>query len=302
MSRINGGQFLFGDIEKEMFRKMMWNAAAFSGIHILTYAVLSNHFHIVVQVPRPERISDEELLHRLQNLYSQKDYTEFQQEFQALQLANDLAGICAFRNRYTRRMFDISAFMKTLKQRFSIWYNRTHKRLGTLWEERFRSVLVEAIGGDGSALETMCAYVDLNPVRAGLSESPERYRWCGIAEAVASNNKALEGIRRLMGETQERQPDAHLLIAVYMRRNFGENTPVAPAGRVACARTRLELLRSHVRYFSYGAVLGSQRYINELFHMHRDQFGASRKSGARRMKGDWNGLCVLRDLQTNLFS
>ena len=41
-------------------------------------------------------------------------------------------------------MHDLSEFMKTLKQRFSIWYNRNHdKRLGTLWTERFKSVLVE---------------------------------------------------------------------------------------------------------------------------------------------------------------
>ena len=45
------------------------------------------------------------------------------------------------------RMWDVSAFMKTLKQRFTQWFNKRHRRKGTLWEDRFRSVLVECGGG-----------------------------------------------------------------------------------------------------------------------------------------------------------
>ena len=67
-------------------------------------------------------------------------------------------------------MGDVSAFMKELKQRFSIWFNRSHKRFGTLWAERFKSVLIE---NAASALRTVAAYIDLNPVRAGLVEDPK---------------------------------------------------------------------------------------------------------------------------------
>ena len=55
--------------------------------------------------------------------------------------------------------------MKLLKQRFTQWFNRQRGRKGTLWEERFKSVLVE---GTGEVLATMAAYIDLNPVRAGI--------------------------------------------------------------------------------------------------------------------------------------
>ncbi len=51
--------------------------------------------------------------------------------------------------------------MKLLKQRFSVWYNRSHQRYGTLWSERFKSVLVEAKSG----VMTVAAYIDLNAVR-----------------------------------------------------------------------------------------------------------------------------------------
>lgn len=60
----------------------------------------------------------------------------------------------------------------------------------TLWAERFKSVLVE---GFGNALETVAAYIDLNPVWAGIVEDPKDYRFCGYAEAVAKEVKALTG-------------------------------------------------------------------------------------------------------------
>ncbi len=47
------------------------------------------------------------------------------------------------RARYLRRMWDLSEFMKTLKQKFTSWFNREHDRVGTLWESRFKSVIVE---------------------------------------------------------------------------------------------------------------------------------------------------------------
>jgi len=88
-------------------------------------------------------------------------------------------------------MGDVSEFMKEFKQRFSKWYNIRHQRFGTLWAERFRSVLVEDESG---VLETVSAYIDLNAVRAGLVEDPKDYRHCGYAAAVAGDAKARSGL------------------------------------------------------------------------------------------------------------
>ncbi len=57
--------------------------------------------------------------------------------------------------------------------------------------ERFKSVLVE---DQPSAVEAVTAYVDLNPVRAGLVKDPKEYRWCGYAEAVAGSELARKGL------------------------------------------------------------------------------------------------------------
>ncbi len=56
---------------------------------------------------------------------------------------------------------DVSEFIETLKQRFTIWYSRSHGRYGTLWSEQFKSTLVE---GTEEALRIPAAYIDLNPL------------------------------------------------------------------------------------------------------------------------------------------
>jgi len=98
------------------------------------------------------------------------------------------------------RMGDVSEFMKEFKQRFSKWYNIRHQRFGTLWAERFRSVLVEDESG---VLETVSAYIDLNAVRAGLVEDPKDYRHCGYAAAVGGDAKARSGLLSMYASGSE---------------------------------------------------------------------------------------------------
>jgi hypothetical protein len=95
------------------------------------------------------------------------------------------------RQRMVTRMGDISVFMQEFKQRFSRWYNRHHQRDGTLWSERFRSVLLE---DQPATVEAVAAYIDLNPVRAGIVADPKDYRFCGYAAAVAGNKLARQGL------------------------------------------------------------------------------------------------------------
>jgi putative transposase len=90
-------------------------------------------------------------------------------------------------------MLDLSEAMKTLKQRFSMWFNRRHERVGTLWESRSKSVLVE---GDAQTLMKVAAYVDLNAVRAGIANDPKDYRWCGYAEALGASTKAVRELAK----------------------------------------------------------------------------------------------------------
>ena len=192
MTRTVNGEMLFQDRDKEVLRKMIWQIADFSGVEVLTYCIMSNHFHVLVRVPCAKAISDRELMRRFRLLYPKPTkYQEASAKVLESQLQAGGEEAAAIRARLLARMTDVSEFMKTLKQRFCVWYNKSHDRFGTLWAERFKSVLVE---GRGNALQTMAAYIDLNPVRAGLVDDPKDYRFCGYAEAVSGEPLAEAGL------------------------------------------------------------------------------------------------------------
>ena len=166
----------------------------FCGVRVLTYCVMSNHFHVLVEVPkRPAVLPDaEELLQRLRKLSCTQFLGAFEQAIATYRKLKDVAGEQRLLERYYRRMWDVSWFLRLVKQRFSSWYNHRNQRKGTLWEERFKSVLVD---GAGEALVAMAAYIDLNPVRAGMVKDPKDYRWSGYGEAVAGKKRARAGLR-----------------------------------------------------------------------------------------------------------
>jgi hypothetical protein len=69
MTRTVNGERLFDDRAKEILRKQLWQLADYCGVQILTYAILSNHFHVLLAVPTRAEISDAELLRRYAILY-----------------------------------------------------------------------------------------------------------------------------------------------------------------------------------------------------------------------------------------
>ncbi len=324
MSRTCGGAVMFDDVEKEALLRLMRRMSGFLGMRLLTYCVMNNHFHILVEVPHKElwlgRLreagGEEALLRHLGTFYSRSFMHELRNDLKQLR---DLGQEQYAEKRlavFTRRFCDLSIWCKEIKERFGRWYNRRHGRKGTLWMERFKSVLVE----DGEALRTMAAYIDLNPVRAKLVEDPADYRWSGYAEALSGNKEARRGLCRVMGaeETCWSKPVAAgygSAAELYRQWLFGQGTTrsnrngeVTKQGfNEATSRavieihqgrlTTAELLRHRVRHFTQGLALGSREWVEQVFVENRDSFGAGRKSGARRLRNAEAGLFALRDLK-----
>ncbi len=147
VTRTVNKEMLFDPVAKEVLRKQIWRIADFSGVEILTYCVMTNHFHVLVRVPDGSQVevSDKELMRRYRVLYPQP--TKYQVAWAQVMEATLKSGgeeADRLRLRLLARKHDISQFMKALKQRISVWYNRSHRRVGTLWSERFKSTLVEA--------------------------------------------------------------------------------------------------------------------------------------------------------------
>jgi putative transposase len=305
MSRVIDRRYALGDREKEVFRRVMRQCEEFCGVRVVDYALMDNHFHCLVEVSPREEIPDAELLRRLECLYTAAEVGEIGRQLEGLRAAGDEAGADRLRQRYLRRMYDLSEFMKTLKQRFTQWYNRQHQRRGTLWEERFKSVLVE---GSGHALSAVAAYIDLNPVRAGLVSDPKDYRYCGYAEAVAGGARAQAGLVRVMqslggspdwSEASRQYRELLYVLGQQTEQRAGFSPEqvrqvLESGGRLSLA----QVLRCRVRYFSDGVALGSREFVESIFQEHRSFFGAKRTSGARPMRhADWGGLCTARDLR-----
>ena len=214
--------------------------------------------------------------------------------------------------------------MKALLIRFTRWFNRTHERRGSLWEERFKSVIVES----GIAARTITAYIDLNPVRAGMVSDPALYRWSSYGEALGGGAKgngkrAREGLvraclsdqgvgfeaeawkqvsrvyRRTLGAALEkRSGGAEEMVREKQRRRseVSQTGPTCPTADGVAAKPvndtvlpdlgMTAMLGHRVRYFTDGAVIGSRGFVNECFSAARERFTPGRKDGARRMRGN----------------
>ena len=304
ISRVVDRRFALGDAEKERFLKIIRGYEDFCGVRLLTFCLLSNHFHLLVEVPRrpadAKLPSDAELLRRIRATGCDHVAATVEQDLARFRFAGHHEAAEALRERFFRRMWDVSWFLRLTKQRFSQWFNSRERRTGTLWEGRFRSLLVEA---EGSVLATIAAYIDLNPIRAGLVADPKDYRWSGYGEAAAGSQLARAGLAvafslRLINQTATPKSAMERYRAylyesgparagapngVKPRRGF---TPEEIAEVLSDGgRLRMEqALLCRVRYFAAGAALGSRAFIAEVFKTHRNCFGAERKLAARPMR------------------
>ena len=310
MTRTVNGEFLLKGREKEVLRKMIRQVADFCGVEVLTYCIMSNHFHVLVKVPSGQPVPDSELMRRYKVLYPKP--TKYQQASIGIMLAQLKAGgeeAEAIRRKLLARMSDVSEFMKALKQRFSVWYNRSHRRYGTLWAERFKSVLVE---GRGNPLQTMAAYIDLNPVRAGLVEDPKDYRFCGYAEAVAGVAVATRGLIHIWSDHGAKQVDSAL--QAHRMLIFGRHASEAGLPEMTRERAlkildeengelpKAAILRCRIRYFTDGVILGSAEFVRGFTGTRQIEVGRKYPPKVHTLRGsDWGDLAVIQGLRRQLF-
>ncbi len=326
MSRTCGGSVFFDDLEKEALMRLLWKMSEFCGLKLLTYCVMGNHFHALVEVPVREEWmrqfegaqGERRLFEHLSLLYSRAFLDDLRVELaeHRKHKREDLAQERLA--EFTRRLCDLSIFVKEVKERFSRWYNKRHERKGTLWMDRFKSVLVEGGRKDDSpdALRTMAAYIDLNPVRAKVVDDPAKYRWSGYGEASGGSRRARRGLCAIAGVpvdawgkrgasayrmwlyddgaevTERQQPEKVIRHGVKMNER---RKVLNEQGRM----TRAQLIRLRVRFFTDGAVIGSRAFVEGTFESARECFSPKRKSGARAIRAlsEKQALFSLRDLQ-----
>ncbi|MCB1132352.1 MAG: hypothetical protein KDN05_14580 [Verrucomicrobiae bacterium] len=333
---------MLGTDEREKFRALMRVYERFTGCRVTAYCLMENHFHLLLEVPpmKSGGLEDEELLKRLSAIYSESFVAGVAAELVdarrqvAEGVADEEVVVKRIHDRFVYRMHDLSEFMKGLLQRYTQWHNRKNSRCGRLWEDRFKSVIVE----DGVAARTIAAYIDLNPVRAGVVNDPAEYRWSSYGEAIGggarSNGRtARAGLVRAWGANEGWEADPGLWSARVANRyrkllmaGAVEKTREAGVrnGQVALKVVRkgiskeeaeqgggssgevpfATMLRCRIRYFTDGAVIGSRSFVDEVFTRSRGRFGSRRKNGARRLRGNASAasgvLWSIRDLKVRI--
>ena len=320
---------------KEQFVEYMRLYESALGHRILTYCIMDNHFHILIEVPSKvgKSLTDEQLIERITPLYS-NDYINFlRSELRTLSATKTDEGRAAYkalREKFTRRMWDLGSYMKTLKQVFSTWYNQRHGRRGTLWEGRYRNSIVEP----GEPLQKVAAYIDLNPVRAGITDKAESYRWSGYGVAVSRDKDysqlARNGLARVMSAELEgceldgweqtisiekcdwRSLSGKYRLKLYLdgasfgperekamrRAGFSEEElkrEIAREGQLSVA----EIASVQSRYFIESGIIGSKAFVSRAIRKLRGDFISESHVGeAVKPQGHmrYSGLWTLRNL------
>ena len=310
LSRTSCRQYLFGDEEKEMFVRLMRRQAEFCGVDVLAYCVMSNHFHILARVRYEPEVSDAELMRRHRILYGGDHLWPRAIGPERLGEVFEQGGEEAqeWRDRLRNRMGDVSVFMRELKQRFGIWYNHRHRNTGSIWSDRFKSLIVEP---SLEAMAKVAAYIDLNPVRAELVEDPAEYRFCGYAAAMGGHKQARDGYQQIYFGREWKETIRSYRICLFGKGYYSKGVVGKDRGRVSAERLEqvmkrggklemAEALRCRVRYFTDGMALGSAEFLKQLQADYGEWFPEQRKAGSAKMKGaDWGELRVIRNLRVS---
>ncbi len=185
---------------------------------------------------------------------------------------------------------------------FSRFYNRRHNRRGFFWGERFKSVIVE----QGETLINCLAYIDLNPVRAGLVKKPEDYRWNSIGYHVQTGNKdnflSLDFGLKEFGELDENERFRRYRRFVYETGaiDSGKGAQI-DAKTVAKERnrdfkiSRIDRFKQRTRYFTDSGIIGSKEFVRENFLRFKHLFQAKNDRLPNRVNG-LDGIYSLKRL------
>ncbi|MGI5869271.1 MAG: transposase [Kiritimatiellia bacterium] len=289
ISRISGQRFLLGAEEKPRLEWLMNAAAGFSGVDVLAYALMDNHFHMLVKVPLPQLVDDQELVRRMRLLYGKKKTDRILTEWELWEKKDMVGRVIDAKAALRRRMYDLSQFCKTFKETFSMMYNDRHDHSGTIWGSRFKSILLSP---DYSTIMTVAAYINLNPVRADVVGEPGEYLWSGYGAAKQGKGLARKGMCNLVGTALGLKKDVPFEIALAACDAALEGYVDAPASVDAIAASAVkhdpenaqdfdaaqvnaaikegkpvslfEALRCKVRYFSHGVAVGPATFVIEI--------------------------------------
>ena len=249
---------------------------------------MGNHFHLVTQMNPDTDYTDEDIQNRFKDFYG--DDQIFIKE-----------NIPNLRQKWA----SLSEYIKDIKHTFSLYYNKRHHRRGTLWGERFKSVIVQR----GETLINCLAYIDLNPLRAGLVDRPEAYRWNSLGYHVQTGNKdgflSLDFGLKEFGVKSDKERLRRYRRYVYEagavnRQGKGgvkviSNAIVEKERKKDFELSRIQRFQYRTRYFTDSGIIGTKEFVSKNYQLFKDLFQSKNEKIPKPING-LNGVYSLKRL------
>jgi putative transposase len=288
MSRTALDGFPLGDIEKDFMVDLIKRYAGLYFVKILGVCIMVNHFHLLVKMLPEYKYTDENI---------KKRYVRFHRDERVFTDALIPALL--------EKLSNLSKFVREIKVGFTRYYNRRQNRRGYFWGDRFKSVVVE----NGETLINCLAYIDLNPLRAGLVERPEKYRWNSIGYHVQTGNKddflsldfGLKEFGILDAEERLKRYRRYVYEAGAVDRSEKLGAKVIDNSVLVNERTndfkikRVQRFRYRTRYFTDSGIIGTKEFVSANFGKFKDLF-MSKKDKIPKPVAGLDGIFSLKRL------
>ncbi|MEM9605253.1 MAG: transposase [Pseudomonadota bacterium] len=169
-------------------------------IDVAAYAIMSNHYHLVlhVDVDRAAAWSMDDVIERWHALFNGTRLSQRYQHARSTLTDGEVAHVRTCAEVWRARLADISWFMRCVNEPIARQANAEDRCTGLFWEGRFKS---QALLDDAAVLAAM-AYADLNPIRANLAETPETSEHTSIKRRIeqAKSGNIPSGLMRFQGD------------------------------------------------------------------------------------------------------
>ena len=263
--------FPFSKDEKHMLNFFAEKFLVKYNIELISLVIMSNHFHMLIYCP-PNKMNDEEACAAYNNLHEKKFAKPIPLEDQRVKVVVENSN-------------NVSEYMREVQGEFSKWFNksRPYKRKGSLWEDRFKSQLIES----DVYLWGCMKYLEMNPVRAGITQTPEEYpfstygRWHKEGQhpyqnkffqhiSKLSNSKvSLEEIRELMALEMKQMRLADTIDKLEDENQIQEAFKLRETLQEELNQKSYELKTEIITFskedFLSGHIIGSKDYIKEKY-------------------------------------
>lgn len=278
ISRTTLGGLPIGDEEKTFFVDYLEDLGRRYFLDVLGFCVMSTHFHLLLEVTPPNEIPKKAVRERFGAYYGDKREWSDQEA-----------------SGYLARWTSLPEYVKELRQRFSWFYNQKHGRRGAFWSERYKSLLLEK----GLPLLYCLAYIDLNPVRAGLVDRPEAYRWNSLgfrkrtsekndflsldigwpALNVSSRKKALKRYMDFLEDAGRLRFSNDEIEEMLTKSVAREEIPGDVDLKALCR------LRKQHRWFQDSGILGSREFVTKYYLRFKHHFSTKKEKKPKKISG-----------------